>query len=155
MSTAKRAGFLSPLLTDAYRNAVMNAHKDGTSSQLALALEGLANLELVSYEKGARIYMPGDPSDKIYLIRAGRVRIYFIDEVGEPQTVLELGPGELFGEIALDGGTQEFIAEALTPVEVYVLNKWQLPRLLRHPGLATRLSELLGYRRELVFFYRG
>ena len=135
----------------------MGTHGEKTTPQRAApVLEGLAELDLepVRYAPGAKIYMPGDPSDAIYLIRTGRVRVYFTDEEGEPQEVLELGPGELFGELVLDGDrAQEFIAEALTTVEVYVLDKWRLPRLLRRSPLAARLSELLGYRRELIFFY--
>lgn len=111
--------------------------------------------ELACYHPGEFIYLPGDPSDAVYLIRKGRVRLSFLDEEGERQTVAILRPGELFGELILDGSVpQEFSAEALTETAVHVIDEWKLLRLIRHePGLAERLRELLGYKRDLLLFY--
>jgi len=112
--------------------------------------------EVARYRRGEFIYLPGDPSDAVYLIRQGRVRLSFIDEQEERQTVAILGVGELFGKLLLDGaGPQEFSAEALTETAVSVINKWKLLRLIRHePELAERLSELLGYKKDLLFLYQ-
>lgn len=111
--------------------------------------------EVACYHPGEFIYLPGDPSDAVYLIRKGCVRLAFIDEEGERQTVAILRPGELFGELILDHSVpQEFSAEALSETAVYVIDKWRLLKLIhREPGLAERLSELLGYKKDLLFFY--
>ncbi|MCR4404757.1 MAG: cyclic nucleotide-binding domain-containing protein [Candidatus Acetothermia bacterium] len=105
------------------------------------------------YRRGQFIYLPGDPSDAVYLIRKGRVRLSFESEDGERQTMAILGPGELFGELVLKAESpREFYAEALTETAVYVLDKWQLLKLIRgEPELRRRLSELLGYKRDLLF----
>lgn len=117
-----------------------------------------AELEEEVYQRGEFIYLPGDPSDAIYLIRKGRVRLAFRDELGERQTEAILGPGELFGELVLSGeAPQEFSAQALTETRVYVLNKWRLLEFIRaapKPGWGDRLHQLLGYKRELFFLYQ-
>jgi CRP/FNR family transcriptional regulator len=112
--------------------------------------------EVARYRCGEFIYLPGDPSDAVYLICEGCVRLSFVAEEGERQTVAVLREGELFGELVLDGpAPQEFSAEALTETTVYVIDKWRLLKLIRHqPELAERLSELLGYKKDLLFFYQ-
>lgn len=117
---------------------------------------GEGKCELVHCRPGEYIYLPGDPCDAVYLICKGKVRLSFLDEEGKRQTVALLGEGELFGELVLEGTRlREFTAEALTEVSLYLIDKWHLPWLLpRLPQLGKRLSELLGYRRELIAFYR-
>jgi CRP/FNR family transcriptional regulator len=112
--------------------------------------------EVARYHRGEFIYLPGDPGDAVYLIHKGRVRLSFIDEEGERQTVAVLRPGEFFGELILDGESpQEFSAEALTETAVHVIDKWRLLKIVRRePQLAERLSELLGYKKDLLFFYQ-
>lgn len=138
--------------------------EQGTGTGMGAIIEELdSRCELVHYRPGEYIYLPGDPCDAIYLICKGKVRLSFLDEEGERQTVALLGEGELFGELVLDGARpREFIAEALTETSLYLIDKWHLPwllrRLLQLGGLdspnSQRLSELLGYRRELVAFWR-
>lgn len=108
------------------------------------------------YHRGEFIYLPGDPSDAVYLIRQGRVRLSFRSEEGECQTMAILGRGELFGALVLEGESpQEFSAQALTETVVWVIDKWHLPKLIRsEPQLRKRLSELLGYKKDLLFLYQ-
>ncbi len=108
------------------------------------------------YRHGEFIYVPGDPSDAVYLIREGRVRLSFIDEQGERQTLAILSQGEFFGNLILEGfAPQEFIAEAITETTLCVIDKWKLPQIIRHePRLAEQLSELLGYKKDLLFLYQ-
>ncbi|MGQ9477966.1 MAG: cyclic nucleotide-binding domain-containing protein [Candidatus Bipolaricaulia bacterium] len=128
--------------------------------QHSLSPSGPFHAELTEevYQRGEFIYLPGDPSEAVYLIQAGRVRLAFCDELGERQTVAILGPGELFGELVLSGeAPQEFSAQALTETRLYVLDKWRLLELIRSaPGseLSDRLRQLLGYKKELLFLYQ-
>ena len=48
----------------------------------------------------------GDPTDAIYIILEGRVRIFVANENGKEVTLNRQGPGEYFGELSLDGGSQ-------------------------------------------------
>lgn len=108
------------------------------------------------YRRGEFIYLPGDPSDAVYLIREGRVRLSFIDEEGERQTLAILGKGEFFGDLVLEGFVHhEFSAQAVTETTLYVMDKGKLPSTVgRKSLLADQLSELLGYRRDLYLFYQ-
>ncbi|HEX4699954.1 MAG TPA: MFS transporter [Actinomycetes bacterium] len=61
------------------------------------AIELLANgLEPVHVSAGVTVFAQGDPGDRCYVIEQGSVEV-----VGDGRTVTTLGPGDLFGEIAL------------------------------------------------------
>ena len=77
---------------------------------------GLTNTELikvsnltqkVSFNMGDTVFKQGDTGDALYLIRSGEIEVLVakgISEEGEEQEmtcVAVLGPGELFGEMAL------------------------------------------------------
>jgi len=51
----------------------------------------------VQFEAGAYLFHEGDPSDRFYLIRHGRVALEFWSPGRGPITVGTLGPGELIG----------------------------------------------------------
>lgn len=53
------------------------------------------------YRKNTVVISKGDQGDSLYLIRTGRVRVYLDNEDGDELTLLTLGPGESFGELAL------------------------------------------------------
>lgn len=54
-----------------------------------------------SHAPGTKIFQHGDPGDKLYLILEGRVRISReVPGMGE-EALAVLGPGEVFGEMAL------------------------------------------------------
>ncbi|HIC96077.1 TPA: cyclic nucleotide-binding domain-containing protein [Candidatus Bipolaricaulota bacterium] len=119
-------------------------------------LQAGAELHEEVYRPREFIYLPGDPGDAVYLICRGRVHLSFIGEEGERRTVAILEEGELFGELVFDGSApQGFSAEALTETVVWVIDKWELLKLIRHePWLAGRLSELLGYKKDLLSLCR-
>jgi CRP-like cAMP-binding protein len=58
------------------------------------------------YDKGAFIYFIGDPSDYVYLIKKGRVKISTYADDGKEIVKTILTAGEVFGELALAGEEQ-------------------------------------------------
>jgi CRP-like cAMP-binding protein len=58
-------------------------------------------MEPISLDDGEVLFRRGDPGDALYLIDAGRVRIFTLDEQNNEITLNTLGPGETFGELAL------------------------------------------------------
>ncbi len=47
------------------------------------------------------IFTPDEHADRIYLIMSGHVRLYMIHEGGKEISLALLGPGDIFGELAL------------------------------------------------------
>jgi CRP/FNR family transcriptional regulator len=66
--------------------------------------EGIFTMETVP--KRATLFDQGDAGKIVYLIKTGRVRIARNTADGKEVTVAILGPGDMFGEDALFGGTE-------------------------------------------------
>lgn len=59
-----------------------------------------------TYGTGETIFEQGDPGDSFYVIREGTVDVVS-EEESRPVVLATLGPGEVFGEMALIGNVQE------------------------------------------------
>ncbi len=100
------------------------------------------------YRTGEPIYFPGDPSDTIYTLHHGRVRLAYLDESGRRLTLSIVNPGEVFGEMALGGEqSRRWIAEALEDTVLCMIHKDDFLRIARgNPRLALKISSLMGER---------
>ena len=81
-------------------------------------LEG-ASTEMV--ERNKTIFFPGDPAERVYLIRRGAVRLSRVYESGEEITVALLRENSLFGVLSLLTGQRSdrfYHAVAFTRVEI-------------------------------------
>ena len=81
-------------------------------------LEG-ASTELV--ERNKTIFFPGDPAERVYLIRRGAVRLSRVYESGEESTVALLRENSLFGVLSLLTGHRSdrfYHSVAFTRVEM-------------------------------------
>jgi CRP-like cAMP-binding protein len=95
--------------------------------------------------KGATIFSKGEPGSSLMAVLAGRVRIASVSAEGKEVTLNVIGPGEIFGEIALlDGKPRSADAVALEDTVLMVVERRQfLPFLLRHDGLMERMLIVL------------
>jgi len=59
--------------------------------------------EQIKVERGEAIYHPGEPSDAIYLVEEGRVKLAYLDKSGKKLTLGILDSGKIFGEMCLVG----------------------------------------------------
>ncbi|TAN31713.1 Crp/Fnr family transcriptional regulator [bacterium] len=79
--------------------------------------------------------------DRVYLLKAGHVRLYRLSSEGEDVTTAMLEPGQLFGLSALfGGGNEDLSAEALD--DIYVCEAGApdfLAILARHPLLMAKV----------------
>ncbi len=108
-------------------------------------------------------YRPGDPSDSIYIVRSGRIKIGKITEDGREIILNMLKSGDVFGEMAfLDDGPRETFAEALEDSNLFILTKPDLLSLIkRRPAITYRLAKIIGERRREAeknmenFLYKG
>lgn len=94
-----------------------------------------------SFPAGTRVFHEGDSSDACYIVRDGTFRVTREHTDGRAITLATLGPGELFGELAmLDGDRRSASAEALTDGELLALPAGDVRALLaRHPEIALKL----------------
>jgi CRP/FNR family cyclic AMP-dependent transcriptional regulator len=94
-----------------------------------------------SFPAGTRVFHEGDSSDACYIVREGSFRVTREHSDGRAITLATLGPGEIFGELAmLDGDKRSASAEALTDGELLALPAGDVLSLLaRHPEIAMKL----------------
>lgn len=91
------------------------------------------------------LFQKGDPGDALYALRRGQVRIGTGTEEGRAVTLNILGPGDVFGEIALlDGHPRTAEAVALEPAELFVVQRRDFLALVEREGaLAVRIIGFL------------
>ncbi len=72
-----------------------------------LPARDIAELErittLTNVPRGRVFYRPEDPGERLFLLQEGRVQLYRISPEGKKLVIATLGPGALFGEMALLG----------------------------------------------------
>ena len=103
---------------------------------------------MVSYRKNEPIYLPGDPSDIVYLLKKGRVKISKVSEEGKEATLTILEPGEIFGELeVLQAVPRESMVQALEPVMVCEIRRQDFDRYLKQcPDVGGKVLKLFGGR---------
>src|SRR6201991_1936170 len=97
---------------------------------------------------GEVLFQKGDAGDALFGVRRGQIRIETGASDGSRLTLNFMGPGDLFGEVAvLDGQERTADATAGEPTELFVLRREDfLGFLEREPKVAVRLIELLCQR---------
>jgi CRP-like cAMP-binding protein len=110
------------------------------------ALEELAELlEEDRFPSDATMVTEGEAGDRLYLIAEGRAEVSTAGQ-GGPVPLATLGPGELFGEIALlePGGRRQATVTTVEPLLVLSLDAPDFHRVLdAHPEARTALSEVV------------
>jgi CRP-like cAMP-binding protein len=97
---------------------------------------------------GEVLFQKGDNGDALFGVRRGQIRIETGASDGSRLTLNFLGPGDLFGEVAvLDGQSRTADATAGEPTELFVLRREDfLSHLEREPLVAVKLIQLLCQR---------
>ena len=108
-------------------------------------LRALADRALTrNYPKQAIIVNEGDASDSLYLILAGRVKIYLADEHGKELILAIKGPGQYFGEMVLDEQPRSASVMTLEPAQFAILSRADFKAfLLNHPEVSLQLIQNL------------
>lgn len=105
------------------------------------------NAVVRSFPKNAVIVNEGDPTDSLYIILVGKVRVYLADHEGREVTLGTQGAGEYFGEMVLDGGPRSASIMALEPCRFAVVSKDAFTRFLAsHPDFTVQLVRKLIHR---------
>jgi CRP/FNR family transcriptional regulator, cyclic AMP receptor protein len=96
-------------------------------------------------KRGATIYSKGDPGNSLYAVISGTAKMSISSPEGRSAILNIIGPGELFGEIALlDGRDRTADAIANTNCEVFIIDRREfIPFVKSQPALAMKFIELL------------
>jgi CRP/FNR family transcriptional regulator, cyclic AMP receptor protein len=94
-----------------------------------------------SFPKGVRVFHEGDHSDACYVVRTGDLRVTREHSDGRAIALATLGPGDIFGELAmLDGGTRSASVETLSDCELLGLPATDVRRVIAgHGDIAAKL----------------
>jgi CRP/FNR family transcriptional regulator, cyclic AMP receptor protein len=118
---------------------------DGLAEAEVQALLGIAGRR--SFARGEVVFREHDPVDALHLVEEGRFSVRVATPVGGSAIAAILGPGDLFGELALvsDAGDRRLATvAALEPGATLAVHRRDFARLREeHPEMATVLVAIL------------
>lgn len=99
-------------------------------------------------ERGVTIFREGEPGDRLFVIRSGKIKLGQTSADGRENLLAVLGPGEMFGELSLfDPGPRTATATVVADAHVYELGHDQIVTWLeKHPGAARHMLTALARR---------
>ncbi len=116
-------------------------------------IEKLAHLfHEYDYAPKQIVFGEGDLGDAIYLLKTGHVRLYKMTEEGKEITFAILGPGDVFGELALfDETHRHTFAETIDAAHICATSVNDFTRLMAHrPQLTMMVAREIARRRQAM-----
>ncbi len=103
-------------------------------------------------EKGEILFGPEEISERLFIVKEGRIRLYKTDHEGNEITISLMDRGKLFGEMALTAQQLRAVyAQATEPSLLISLRSNNVKRLVRsNPEVGLRLIERLSERVRLL-----
>lgn len=115
--------------------------------------------ELVSVDLGMVVFNQGQPGDRLYVVKSGRLRVLQEDEEGQSETVGYLYAGDYFGEGALlTGKGHRATVRAAEDAEVLRIKPEDFQRALKNdPELRAYFEDQVAYiaYRNFTRFLKG
>jgi CRP-like cAMP-binding protein len=101
----------------------------------------------INLDSGETFFSPEDTSEKLFILKKGRVRIFRQSE-GRELTLAEIEPGMMFGEMALTAQRiRGSYAQAIEPSVLISMSRTDLEHIIEeNPQVGTRLLHLLSER---------
>ncbi|HEY9827912.1 MAG TPA: mechanosensitive ion channel family protein [Stenomitos sp.] len=101
---------------------------------------------------GEKAIRQGYANNALYIIVSGQAALSVADEGGRDQSVLTLGPGEFFGEMALFSGEASPVSiTAVNDLEVMMIVADEVSRMIaRQPSFAREMGQILEVRRRAI-----
>jgi len=98
-----------------------------------------------THKRGTTIFSKGDPPTSLFAVISGTVKISISSPDGRNAILNLIGPGEIFGEMALlSGHDRSADATANTNCEMFIIDRREfVPFVRSQPSLAMRFIELL------------
>ncbi|HEY0582145.1 MAG TPA: Crp/Fnr family transcriptional regulator [Chloroflexota bacterium] len=137
----------------------------GSDFFAGLATDDLAALGAVMFQRryhaGQIVLLEGAASSVLYVVQAGRLKLFKTSPRGREQVLRLLRPGDMFNEVAVfDEGPNASSAQAIEDCTLYLLRRRDLMRFVaERPGIALaitrtfarRLRESLALVEDLAF----
>lgn len=128
--------------------------------KLALFSElDINSLEVISellkerkYKKNMIIFMEGEPSEAVYFVKGGKVKIYKTTQEGKEHIIHIMNDGDVFAEACLLGAfPYPANAEAIEDSEIYIIKNEELEKLLeKYPRIGIEIIKILSKRLQMV-----
>jgi len=100
-----------------------------------------------TFPKRAIIVTEGDETDSLYVVLSGKARVFVADDKGREVQLNQLGAGEYFGEVTLDGGPRSASVMALEDCRCAVVKHAELTTLFeKQPELSLHILRKLAHR---------
>jgi len=100
-----------------------------------------------TFPRSTVLISEGDVGDALYVILAGRVKVYSSNEAGREFIIDFHGAGEYVGEMTLDGEPRSASVMTVEPTTCAIVNRAQFRDfLLAHPDFAMHLIDRLIHR---------
>lgn len=121
-----------------------------------LSAEEIARVESRSrmqvFPRKGIVYLPNDPGNSVYLLTAGRIRLYHVTSEGKETVLAFIEPGEIFGELSLFGQAQrEEFAEAMEKSTIVRIPGDEMQQLLAdRPAIMMQVTRMMGLRRQRI-----
>jgi CRP/FNR family cyclic AMP-dependent transcriptional regulator len=104
-----------------------------------------------TFPKNAVIINEGDRGDTLFVILAGRVKVYVSDDDGREMILDTHDAGEYVGEMSLDGRPRSASVMTLEPTTCSVLSREELrAAIARNPDIAMAIIEKLIERARIA-----
>lgn len=126
------------------------------TQELTLSAEELAEISKHAIPRQFRartvLVSEGENTDALYIILEGRARAYVGDASGREMVLSVMGPGEYFGDLALDEGPRSASVITLEPCKVLVVPRAQFAEFVKsNPGFALHfIKKLIAQVRKLT-----
>jgi len=112
-------------------------------------LKALADIAIENYfDRGQPLFFEGEDAKGIYVITAGKVKVYKLSLEGKEQILQIFGPGEVFGQVPVfEGGVFPASAEAIEKSKLLCLPSTALMDLInKDPSIAINMLVILSRR---------
>jgi CRP/FNR family transcriptional regulator len=105
-------------------------------------------IRMLEVKRGTRIYLPGDPSEQIFLLKSGVIKISMTTPDHRDVILALLHPGDIFGELAVvDEAPRDHIAEAFDDCVICAMSRDTILRLIQEtPEIGFQITKLIGLR---------
>ena len=115
--------------------------EDFSSIKNSIMLQGLSDQELGKLAgfcemremaEGTTVFIENMPGESLFLVKKGTIRVSRMFAEGDEQTLVVLGPEDIFGEMAvIDGLPRSATARVAENAELISLNRKSLEQLCR------------------------